>query len=412
MNENIFQVQTIDAISRFVDKDPELVLEWQDNYSDAVGYLVINSLKNGAAGGGTRVHENISVQEVRALAKTMEIKFAISGPNIGGAKTGIRTASNDPDKYAILKRWFTAIRPMLKYCYGTGSDLNTDIHKINSILKDLGIQHAQEGIINTVSAKTLNHNYASIEKKMSLLSSGVVITKDYKVKLSELVTGFGVAQSIYHLANETGVNLTGKRVFIQGVGNVGAAAAYFLNKHKAKIVAVSDKEGAFISDKGLSQDELVKLLLHRKIRGVLDNTISHWELQNWLKNEKIDIFIPAAGSQLIECKFVKSLMQNELEMIACGANNPFIENSLCYGSCSQYIDREIMLIPDFIANCGMARAFYRTMSAESVLSVDDIFNDISNIIKNAIQKCIQLKGGRLLAASAYHLAMNNQMINH
>jgi len=103
---------------------PEIVFEWIDQESEARGWVVINSLRGGAAGGGTRMRKGLNKHEVTSLAKTMEIKFTISGPQIGGAKSGIDFDPLDPKKKEVLKRWYAAITPLLKSYYGTGGDLN------------------------------------------------------------------------------------------------------------------------------------------------------------------------------------------------------------------------------------------------------------------------------------------------
>ena len=80
--------------------------------------------------------------------KTMEIKFMVSGPAIGGAKSGIDFNPFDPRKEGVLKRWYKAISPMLKNCYGTGGDLNVDFGKeVIPYTKELGIAHPQAGIV-------------------------------------------------------------------------------------------------------------------------------------------------------------------------------------------------------------------------------------------------------------------------
>jgi anhydro-N-acetylmuramic acid kinase len=72
------------------------------------GWVVINSLRGGAAGGGTRMRVGLDQHEVTSLAKTMEVKFTVSGPPIGGAKSGINFDPNDPRKKAVLKRWYAS----------------------------------------------------------------------------------------------------------------------------------------------------------------------------------------------------------------------------------------------------------------------------------------------------------------
>src|SRR5688572_11979166 len=75
--------------SEFLRTPPELTLDWRDAETGARGWLVINSHRGGAAGGGTRMRVGVTPAEVTYLAKTMELKFALAGPPIGGAKTGI-----------------------------------------------------------------------------------------------------------------------------------------------------------------------------------------------------------------------------------------------------------------------------------------------------------------------------------
>src|SRR5204862_160681 len=74
-----------DLLARFETTPPEVVFEWHDSETDAVGWVVINSLRGGAAGGGTRMRAGLNRREVESLAKTMEVKFTVAGPPIGGA---------------------------------------------------------------------------------------------------------------------------------------------------------------------------------------------------------------------------------------------------------------------------------------------------------------------------------------
>ena len=119
-------------LSQYENKEPEIVFEWNDTQTEARGWVVINSLRGGAAGGGTRMRLGLNKHEVISLAKTMEVKFTIAGPAIGGAKSGIDFDPKDPRKKDVLKRWYAAITPLLKNYYGTGGDLNID--EINEVI--------------------------------------------------------------------------------------------------------------------------------------------------------------------------------------------------------------------------------------------------------------------------------------
>ncbi|MCB0784797.1 MAG: amino acid dehydrogenase, partial [Flavobacteriales bacterium] len=85
-----------DALKRFEERAPEIVFEWHDAPTGARGWVVINSLRGGAAGGGTRMRVGLDKREVKSLAKTIEVKFTVSGPPIGGAKSGIAFDPRDP----------------------------------------------------------------------------------------------------------------------------------------------------------------------------------------------------------------------------------------------------------------------------------------------------------------------------
>ena len=138
-----------ELLKKFEGKRPEIVFEWKDSETEAEGWIVINSLRGGAAGGGTRMRKGLDKREVESLAKTMEVKFTVAGPPIGGAKSGINFDPTDPRKKEVLKRWFAAVSPLLKNYYGTGGDLNVDeIHEVIPITEDCGVWHPQEGVFN------------------------------------------------------------------------------------------------------------------------------------------------------------------------------------------------------------------------------------------------------------------------
>ena len=121
-----------ELLKKFESKKPEIVFEWKDSETEAEGWIVINSLRGGAAAGGTRMRTGVTKDEVLALAKTMEVKFTVSGPPIGGGKSGINFNPKDPRKKEVLKRWYAAAKPLLKTYYGTGGDMNVD--EVNEVI--------------------------------------------------------------------------------------------------------------------------------------------------------------------------------------------------------------------------------------------------------------------------------------
>src|SRR5690606_22098558 len=217
-----------DLLKKFENKKPEVVFHWSDSETEAEGWAVINSLRGGAAGGGTRMRKGLDLNEVLSLAKTMEVKFTVAGPAIGGAKSGINFDPNDPRKEGVLKRWYRAVFPLLKNYYGTGGDLNVDeIHEVIPMTEDCGLWHPQEGVFNghfkPTEAEKIN--------RIGQLRQGVVkevIDATYspdvnkKIKVADLITGYGVAEAVRHFYNTFGGSVQGKKVIVQGFGNVGS----------------------------------------------------------------------------------------------------------------------------------------------------------------------------------------------
>lgn len=384
-----------DLLKKFEEKDPEIVFEWSDPETEAKGWVVINSLRGGAAGGGTRMRVGLDKREVESLAKTMEIKFTVSGPQIGGAKSGINFDPNDPRKEGVLKRWYHAVYPLLKNYYGTGGDLNVDeVHEVIPITEDFGLWHPQEGIVNghfNPRKPTKIHMVGRLRQGVSkILENGEYIPDSpKKYTVSDMITGYGVAEAARHYYDVWDGDIKGKRAIIQGWGNVGSTAALYLSKYGVKIVGIIDKVGGLINPDGYTLDEIKKLFYDKEgNKLVADDMMSFEECNEKIWTTGAEIFIPAAASRLVSQDQCEKMIANNLECISCGANVPFSDPEIFYGAIAEYVDNNVALLPDFIANCGMARTFAFLMDPENdeKLTDEDIFNDISSTIGNALKK--------------------------
>ncbi|MBX7163151.1 MAG: amino acid dehydrogenase [Saprospiraceae bacterium] len=380
-------------LNQFLEKRPEIVFEWKDALTDAEGWLVINSLNGGAAGGGTRMRLGLNKEEVLALAKVMEIKFKVSGPGIGGAKSGINFNPADPGKAGVLERWYKAIRPLLKTYYGTGGDLNVDESaEVLPILENLDVYHPQEGVLRG----HFQLDTANTRKRLEQLSIGTklpVVTKDYspdgkgKYNVADMITGFGVSESIRHYYDiYHDSDLKNKRVVIQGWGNVGSAAAYYLSQCGAKIVCVQDREGGLIEEGGMTFDRVRELFLSKAGNKLnAPDLISPNEVQKRKFDLGAEVFVPAAASRLISSEEAQNWINQKLTVMSCGANVPFDENKYIYGPICKELDQKLSLIPDFVANCGMARVFANLMSTSLEVEETRIFKDVSVTIHEALR---------------------------
>ena len=403
-----------DLLKKFENKTPEIIFQWQDSQTDAKGWVVINSLRGGAAGGGTRMRVGLDQHEVISLAKTMEVKFTVSGPPIGGAKSGINFDPNDPRKKEVLKRWYAAVTPLLKHYYGTGGDLNIDeINEVIPITEDCGVWHPQEGVFN-------GHYQPRESQKINRigqLRQGVLKTiesKNYtpdierKFVIADMITGYGVAESVKHYYHIYGGNLKNKRVIVQGWGNVGSAAAYYIAQDGAKVVGIIDRDGGLINEKGLSFEEIKKLFLNKNGNAINDkNLLSFEEINDQIWDLKSEIFLPCAASRLITKDQVDRMLKSGIEVIAPGANVPFADKEIFFGPISDYTDRNTSLIPDFISNCGMARVFAYLMGNDLERMEDEsIFKDTSKTIRNAMENVFEKNSSsKNISKTAFEIAL-------
>ncbi|MFN3952541.1 MAG: Glu/Leu/Phe/Val dehydrogenase dimerization domain-containing protein [Thermaurantimonas sp.] len=406
----------MEAIKEFEEKSPEIVFEWNDPESEARGWVVINSLKGGAAGGGTRMRKGLTKNEVLSLAKTMEIKFAVAGPEIGGAKSGIDFDPSDPRKHEVLRRWFKAIYPLLKNYYGTGGDLNVDEkEEVIPITYHLGIQHPQEGVL----VGHFKPDEFNKVKKIKNLQQGVIlpVTSDSirpKINriltVSDLITGYGVAESVKHFYRIfTDSHVAGKKAIIQGWGNVGASAAYYLTSYGVKIVGIIDRMGGVLREEGFSFEEVSKLF-ECKTNNQLNaaEMMDFEDINNAIWSIGAEIFIPAAASRLVNDDQLRQLIHSGLEVISCGANVPFADEEIFMGPIASEADDLVSLIPDFVANCGMARTFAYLMSDDARVDDQSIFSDVSDRIEYILKKCYSINPQKTgITKSAFTLALSS-----
>jgi glutamate dehydrogenase (NAD(P)+) len=401
-----------DALRRFEERAPEIVFEWNDQPTGARGWVVINSLRGGAAGGGTRMRKGLDRREVESLAKTMEVKFSVCGPPIGGAKSGIDFDPADPRKNAVLDRWYKAVMPLLKTYYGTGGDLNVDeLHDVIPITERYGLRHPQEGVVNghigtqeDVKLQAIQQLRTGVSKRVDDVDY-VPVAGRYAV--ADMITGWGVAESVRHYYRIYGGDLAGKRVIVQGWGNVAAAAGYYLARQGARIVGIIDRHGGALRPEGFTADEVRGLFMDKdgnKLRA--QDMLPFEEVNERVWDIGAEVFLPCAASRLVTQDQVDRMVAAGLEVISSGANVPFADPQIFYGPIAEHADHKVSVIPDFIANCGMARVFAYCMRPGNDLGDRAIFRDVSDTIGQALARTHERHPHRLhLTRTAFEIAL-------
>src|SRR6195952_979347 len=306
-------------------------------------YRVQHSHHKAPCKGGIRFSEAVNQDEVMALASLMTYKCAIVNVPFGGAKGGIKI---NPRKYSVyelekITRRYTA-ELVKKNFIGPGIDVPAP---------DYGTgEREMAWIVDT---------YQSL-KPGEIDNAGCVTGKPITqggVRGRKEATGLGVFYGIREVCNMREVmeklglplGVEGKRVVVQGLGNVGYHTAKFFREHDAKVIALAEFEGAIYNEEGLNEEEVFQ---HRKTTGSILNFPG---AANLAKNTDAlelacDILIPAALENVINGENAPRV---KAKIIGEAANGP------CTPEADEvFIKKGVLVVPDMYLNAGGVTVSY------------------------------------------------------
>jgi glutamate dehydrogenase/leucine dehydrogenase len=168
-----------------------------------------------------------------------------------------------------------------------------------------------------------------------------------------------------------------------------------------------DGHGGLINPDGFDLEQVKELMLNRDGHKLRDeNLISFAEVNKKIWHTGAEIFLPAAGSRLVSKEHVETLVANGLEVISSGANVPFNDEEIFFGPTLHFADKTVSVIPDFIANCGMARVFAYLMQKDVEVSDEAIFADTSETIRQALANTHELNHAKTgISSKALEMAI-------
>jgi glutamate dehydrogenase/leucine dehydrogenase len=288
--------------------------------------------------------------------------------------------------------------------------LNVDeIHEVIPFTEECGVWHPQEGVFNGHFKPT----EADKINRIGQLRQGVIkvienpkfspdVLRKYTV--ADMITGYGVAEAVRHYYNTYGGDFHGKKAIVQGFGNVGSAAAFYLAEMGVKVIGIIDRDGGIINEDGFSFEEIRRLFLNKDgNKLVAEHMIPFEEINQRIWTLGADIFTP---SRLVTKDQLDHMIASGLEVISCGANVPFADKEIFFGSIMEETDSKVSLIPDFISNCGMARVFAYFMERKVQMTDEAVFYDISETIKKAIERAHELNSDtKNISATAFEIAL-------
>ncbi|MDD5017403.1 MAG: Glu/Leu/Phe/Val dehydrogenase [Eubacteriales bacterium] len=350
------------------------------------GYRVQHSSLRGPCKGGLRYHEDVTLQEVQALAAWMTFKCAVVNIPYGGSKGGIEV---DPSKLSdkelerLTRRYTAAILPLI----GPEKDIPAPDVNTNSTVMGW--------IMDTYSTFA------------GYTVPGVVTGKPIDIGGSlgrNSATGRGVMFMTREIMHRLGKPLIGAKVAIQGFGKVGSMAAMLLENEGAKIVAVSDVSTGIYSADGLNAEELINYTSdggRARLLKDYENKKAKKITNEELLELDVDILIPAATENQLTEDIADKIRAT---VIVEGANGPTTNEA------EKILKRKgIMLVPDILANAGgvIVSYFEWVQNIQSLMWDEEeihraqerimirAFNDVWNCSK---EKEVSLREGAYIVA--------------
>lgn len=295
------------------------------------GYRSQHNDAPGPTKGGIRFHQNVNMDEVKALSTWMTFKCGVVGIPYGGGKGGI-TVDPSTLSQGELERLSRAYITAISSIVGDKKDIPApDVNTNGQIMS---------WMVDEFS-KIKGENVPGVITGKPVCFGGSLARNE--------ATGYGVALMMREAAKYKGFDIKGKKIVIQGFGNVGSFAAMYAEEFGAKVVAVSDISCTLVNEDGLNIKELIEYVSTNKVVSGFKGATSE------LANDKIfgvacDIFAPCALENSITSANVNDLKAGIICEGANGPTTPEAHNTL--------ISKGVLIVPDILVNAGGVTVSY------------------------------------------------------
>ena len=288
------------------------------------GFRVVHNVARGPSKGGIRYHPDVTLDETKALSMWMTWKCALMGLPFGGAKGGVacdpKTLS-ERELERMTRRYTTEIINQI------GPEMDIPAPDVGTSPREMA------WIFDTYS---MNKGYSVL---------GVVTGKPLEVGGSlgrTEATARGGAYCIREALRKRGQSVQGRRVVVQGFGNVGRNMASILVEDGATVIALSDSRGGVLNANGI---DVAAALAHKRETGWLEGLRDTEPVTNEeLLLLDCDVLAPCALEQVITRENADRVRAG---LICEGANGPVTPEA------DRILeDRDILVLPDVLANAG------------------------------------------------------------
>ena len=294
------------------------------------GYRVQHNLGRGPAKGGIRYHQDVTLDEVKALAMWMTWKCAVVGIPYGGGKGGVVV---DPKKLsakeveALTRRFTTEIEVLI------GPERDIPAPDVNT------------------NAQVMAWMMDTYSMHQGYTVPGVVTGKPISLGGSEdrtEATARGTVFCVVEAANHLGIDLRRATVAIQGFGNAGSIAAKLMRQEGSTVLAVSDSTGGIHNSNGIDID---RVIAWKKEHATVQGFPGSIDISNSQVLEiECDVLIPAALENQITARNASRIRAKIVAEAANGPTTPDADEEL--------FRRGVFMIPDILCNAGGVTVSY------------------------------------------------------
>ncbi|HEX2129049.1 MAG TPA: Glu/Leu/Phe/Val dehydrogenase dimerization domain-containing protein [Solirubrobacterales bacterium] len=287
------------------------------------GYRIQHNGARGPYKGGVRFHPEVDIDEVRALASLMTWKTAVAGIPFGGAKGGVNCPAQDltPAELQKIARSF--------------------MDKIEKVLGPTRDIPAPDVNTNAQTMAWFMDEYGKLHGHTPAICTGKPIALEGSLG-REAATGRGCVYMFREAAPQLGLSPADTTFVVQGYGNVGSWAARIMQQLGARMVAVSDANGAIRSDQGIDANVLYD---HISSGGLITDFPDVEQIDpDDLVAVPCDVFLPAALGGMIH---EHNADRMQTKVLVEGANSPTTP------AADEILkDKGVYVIPDVMANAG------------------------------------------------------------
>lgn len=320
----------------------EFKVEWLDDNGNIQvnrGYRVQNNNAIGPFKGGLRFNENVNLSILKSLAFEQTFKNALTGCPMGGGKGG---SNFDPHgkSSAEIKRFCEAFMDQLYPYIGSKTDVPAG---------DIGVSGVEVGY--------MIDQYLKYRSDIGTLTGKPLDKGGLKGRTE--ATGYGLCYFTEEMLNDHGLSFKDKKVIVSGSGNVSTYACAKASELGATVIAMSDRNGYIVDEKGIDYKLLIKA---KENRQSIENYLKYSDTAKYYTNPsdvfkiKCDICLPCATQNEINLDSAKALVENGCLCVSEGANMPTTLDATVYLQ-----EHDVLFGPAKAANAGGVGCSYFEM---------------------------------------------------